>query len=592
MRKLIVLAVAGCLVVPADAARRLTVAQLAETLSTAIADHRSDEQIARQVSNLQLTERLTAPTLDRFAAKLPLQPRTALALELLADQSAFENPPAEENVGAAPPGADDQDKMLAAARSYAVQTWGRLPNFFVARTTTRFSDGAQVLHAGESPVRVGLHPVNTSTRQITFREGKEVLDPAPVVNPASNSSSASPPAKPSDELGLRSWGEFGPALTVVLADLSSHRITFSHWEQTSGGLAAVYQYDVPREASHYLVTYSYFDIKAMGRTQFGYSGKQRTAQQVANIPKGEELQSYHETPGYHGTIAIDPATGAVLRITIQANLASGDPLLRAETMIEYAPVTIGEKKFICPIRSLAISMEPGWLSGCGSGGSGATLNGVGGVSEWQNRTQSCGNSPVLLINSTKFADYHRLGSTARILTGGALASTPGADAPAAAAPSGSPEPEAPAPAAEPAASAPDPPAPAKNAESLPPPPPAPGPPPPPAEPVIPEISMTATDRLPDARANSAPADDTAFSIKVTSRLVDVGVLAYDKKGRPVTDLKPEDFELYDNGRKQEIRFFNPALTGGAGPSPPAEPATENHTFFNRAADAGSPLPTQ
>jgi len=32
-------------------------------------------------------------------------------------------------------------------------------------------------------------------------------------------------------------------------------VTFSHWEQTPAGLAAVYRYSVPKAASHYTVNY-------------------------------------------------------------------------------------------------------------------------------------------------------------------------------------------------------------------------------------------------------------------------------------------------------------------------------------------------
>ena len=41
------------------------------------------------------------------------------------------------------------------------------------------------------------------------------------------------------------------------------------------------------------------------------------------------------------------------------------------------------------------------------------------------------------------------------------------------------------------------------------------------------------------------------------------MVAYDKKGNPVTDLKPEEFEIYDNGRRQEIRFFGTASGASA-----------------------------
>jgi len=112
MRRLILLALAASMAASAGAGRRVTVAQLAENLATATAEHRSDEDIARQVGGLELSQRLTSATLDRLAAKLPLQPRTALALQLLADQSAFLDPPPEELPVTQPPYPATQQKML------------------------------------------------------------------------------------------------------------------------------------------------------------------------------------------------------------------------------------------------------------------------------------------------------------------------------------------------------------------------------------------------------------------------------------------------------------------------------------------------
>jgi VWFA-related protein len=67
--------------------------------------------------------------------------------------------------------------------------------------------------------------------------------------------------------------------------------------------------------------------------------------------------------------------------------------------------------------------------------------------------------------------------------------------------------------------------------------------------------------------------------------VDVGIVAYDKKGHPVKDLKAEDFEVYDNGRKQEVRFFS-QFVSEAPAAPPA--ATEpDRTFSNRAVDTAA-----
>jgi VWFA-related protein len=591
MRKAILLTLTAMMIFPAGAARRVTVAQLTETLAAATAEHHSDEEIARQVGGLELSERLTGPTLDRFAARMLLQPHTTLALQMLADQSSFLDPPPGELPATAPPDEATEQTMLEAARAYAVQTWGRMPNFFVTRVTNRFDDSPHAPEKGAWPIRAGLQLAGTSSQQITFRDGKEVLDSTPTPGSATGKAPA--------ELGLRSWGEFGPALTVVLADVAHRKVVFTHWEQTAAGLTAVFRYNVPQEASHYAVAYRARNEKVLGRTQYGYSGRDRSAQQVANIPKENELKTYGETPGYHGTIAIDPATGAVLRITIEAELSSSNPLRRAATMIEYRPVAIGDRKFICPMRSLAISEEPTWMAV--SQGSQAVLNGVGDDSLWQTPSKQPVNSMVLLINETSFTNYHRLGSTSRILTDGALASsaapdgtTPGpadhpektepppptsvASAPVAPAPSG-PQSET-----QMAATAPPPPA---TVEARVPPPAA------PAEPVIPEISMDAVKDLPDVPA-SDPGPPGGFSIKVVSRLVDVGVVAYDKKGHPVADLKADDFEVYDNGRKQELRFFSkaPATTTALTP-PVAAETTPFVTFANRVSDSAAPaVPAQ
>jgi VWFA-related protein len=58
-------------------------------------------------------------------------------------------------------------------------------------------------------------------------------------------------------------------------------------------------------------------------------------------------------------------------------------------------------------------------------------------------------------------------------------------------------------------------------------------------------------------------------IKVTSNLVNVDVMVKDKKGKPITDLKADDFVLSENGTKQNIEFFDSTLAGGPGPSQPS-----------------------
>ncbi len=51
-----------------------------------------------------------------------------------------------------------------------------------------------------------------------------------------------------------------------------------------------------------------------------------------------------------------------------------------------------------------------------------------------------------------------------------------------------------------------------------------------------------------------PAEDDLIVISTT--LIQIDATVTDKKGRIVTDLKPEDFEIYENDKKQEITNFS------------------------------------
>lgn len=51
-----------------------------------------------------------------------------------------------------------------------------------------------------------------------------------------------------------------------------------------------------------------------------------------------------------------------------------------------------------------------------------------------------------------------------------------------------------------------------------------------------------------------PLDDTDV-VKISTTLIQIDVAVTDKKGKPVRDLKPEEVEVYENGRKQNITNF-------------------------------------
>jgi len=401
MRRLILLGLMAAMVLPAGAAKRITVAQLEQLLTAASAAHRADGAFAFQIAVLELSERLTPSTLGRFEAKLPFGPRTQLALHLLADQSAFLDPPASEIPPTPAPDAATQQQILSKARAYVVQTLPHLPDFIATRTTYRFNDSPQILVENGWPARAGLHSVGSSTQEITFSEDRLIpATDATVDTSATTAQKAKAPAstqKPQKEFGMRTLGgEFGPMLALVLIDTDKGTLAFSRWEQTPAGQLAVYRFSVPKAASHYILNYCCLrDQATMARGGGGGRGRGGGGGggQALNQPEAD-AEPYLAKPGYHGSLSIDPATGIILRVTLEADLTDRGPVALAENEVVYSAVSIGDRTYVRPVRSVAISQEQ------------------------PASDPRPGEQPLLLLSETSYTNYHRLGTTVRILPEG------------------------------------------------------------------------------------------------------------------------------------------------------------------------------
>lgn len=64
-----------------------------------------------------------------------------------------------------------------------------------------------------------------------------------------------------------------------------------------------------------------------------------------------------------------------------------------------------------------------------------------------------------------------------------------------------------------------------------------------------------------AACTSASAQYPTF--KAGIELVQIGVTVTDRKGGLVTDLEPEDFEIFEEGKRQSLSYFAPGMAGDA-----------------------------
>ena len=542
MRKLALLLLlvqlAACL--PVYAAKPVTIQQLTRLLTSARG--KPDAKIAQRLSGLELTERLSAERLSGLEAQLPgVESRRSLVL--LADLSAFLPPPSTEIPATATPDLATQRQMIARVVEYAARTIHQLPNFIASRDTIRFEDSPreQTIFASVVPYKP-LHAVQNYRNTAYYRDGVEVED--------SNSSGGKKGASPTR--GLITSGEFGPIINTVLLDAARGQMVWSHWEASKSGPFAVFRYEVRKEQSHYRVKF----CCVAGEGESGV---------------------VERSTGYHGEIAVDPANGTIFRLTLRADLQPADKILRADILVQYGTIQIGGQSYVCPVKSISVSVAP-----------------LSSVTYLRNATryapsqldQGSNGAYQTLLNDVVFDNYHIFRSEARVLTGESASKAEDSSpaAPKQSIPTKPPSEETPSETSvtrEPSIAASDrrdltPPQPAVGPEALSP------------NAVTPEISEGKVAGDPHAPFPPLLAPDRDFKLQVTTRLVDVGVVAFDRKGHPITGLKPEDFEIYDNGRKQEVRFFkSPANPEEITPQSQPVSSPGESVYSNRRAEIDS-----
>jgi len=354
---------------PETGIRRVTVEQLEQALDAVHGD--GDADAARQLSALELTERLSGTRLASLTAAIHGQ-KTRQALTTLADESTFLLPPPADIPADAPPDATAQLRMIASAADYLKQTISKLPNFFAIRTTVRYEEAAQLVEGSTRVDYEPLHVAKSFRETVLYRRGYEVAD----------SGATKRKTREAKDPYLVIYGTFGPVLGYARDAIAvPSALTWSRWERGPSGLRAVFRYVVPGEKSVYPI-------------------------QGCCLPGGNGTNSFEVLSGYHGEIAIDPSSGAILHLEAEADLEGFTPVIQSGIMVAYGPVEIGGKTFICPVRSVSIMR----------------MRSVTTLTEWDESFRTYG--PYLtMLNDISYQDYHMFRGDSRMMP--AFNPTPG-----------------------------------------------------------------------------------------------------------------------------------------------------------------------
>ena len=324
-----------------------------------------DEKIARQLSVLSLTDRPDGVSVASWRASLRGK-SAQQQLTGITDLSAFREPSPTTATADPPPNAAEQQRMISSAADYLTKTIPNLPNFYARRITVRYQDTPAVNEGDTNVSYEPLHVAQTTTETVVYRDGREYVD----------AETRSHKKQETTERSLITYGTFGPVLKLTQDIFSApSTLAWARWEQDAGSTKAVFRYSVQSRTSRYNV--------------WGCC-----------LPEGDGTNGFDLIAPYHGEVSIDPVSGAVVRLEAIADLGPFVPLLRSDIVVEYGPVEIGGKTYVCPVKSVSVM----------------TSRSVAFLKEWDEGFRTFGPYATTM-NDITYDSYHLFRAESRMLTG-------------------------------------------------------------------------------------------------------------------------------------------------------------------------------
>jgi len=363
---------------PAWCAKKITVGQLEDMLRSMQHDGKPDVEVATALKQVELSQELTINTMNSLVSYVP-GPLSTEQIYVLEARSADLTPPETDLPATPAPDAATQREILGKAATYVSQIYGQLPALAATKTTLRFQDNVEAL-AASSGLQGGAQDMVTSSG---------FSNPATYVHYINSTeakiASARGAEKRPQEKTKIAWGankmialeEPDPSLEAIYHEAqAAGNMQWLRWELINGKRAAVYSFSVPAKQSRLAVDVCCFPkINQAGVANF-YSSTSGTALGgggggpgggvTGNFQTNTEWQNYKGTPAYHGEFFIDPESGIVVRMIVEAELKPSDVVHQLDTRIDYGPVKAGDRTLIAPVKTFVNTVVvPNGDSGAG-----------------------------------------------------------------------------------------------------------------------------------------------------------------------------------------------------------------------------------
>ncbi len=336
------------LAIPALSAATLSVKDLGALIAGMQQQSKPDGKIAEKLAGVQLSEQLTPAAIEQLRA-MNLGPEALEQIHILAIESAMLPPPAADLPATAAPDVAAQKAILARTVS-ALAGMLHEPNIPANKTTARFQNGpdsvwssnggGDLIAQGDlgqqfAPDNPYFRALGQHTAAIEVMGGVE-LRPQQKIRAGD----------PSTQNGQISQGGPGPQLGVAFVDAARGQMRFARWENVGGKPAAVFSFEVAKTESHYEVNYCCFPKTENTGSHLGGPNTYST-----NTTFGP----FHSAVGYHGEFFIDPASGAIVRFIMQAEMKKSDFVQQEDTRIDYGAVTVDGMPMLLPEQSYVLT---------------------------------------------------------------------------------------------------------------------------------------------------------------------------------------------------------------------------------------------
>ncbi len=313
-------AILGCIfALGSFAQQQLSVTQVVDFVTSSVAQKMLDKDVAEVLSKARMIQKLDTRIVQDLQSK-GAGPKTVAALLHLAEASAQLTPPPPKVAAPVakqipPPPVEEQQRVLDAAREYALNYAKSLPDFICLEVNRRYIDRRY-----KADTEGAWSVSDRLAEKLTYYNQQEKYE---LISHNDDSLFG----KTADSVGgALSRGDFGTLIREIFEPSSDAEFHWERWTTLEGHLMHVYRFYIDQPHSHDTIDYN-------------------RSQQV--------------TAAYHGEVFVEKGPNVIWRINVEPEPPPTFPVQNIKQRLDYRYTEISGQKFMLPVSGQIIMKADG-----------------------------------------------------------------------------------------------------------------------------------------------------------------------------------------------------------------------------------------